>query len=196
MQTRAAAPANYPGPVTPTVRAVAAAAASAALVFALAACTAGPSETSAATPTETAPAVLDGACADGTGVTVTVDSSVLDDGDSTTWCIGTDDALVAADALARAGIETEGTAEYGDQVLCRVDGVPAEDVALPAEDGSEYFERCESMPAAFAYWSMWVKPASGEWRYAEEGLATQQLEPGESLALLFVLDGEPAAPAS
>ncbi len=103
---------------------------------------------------------------------------------------------MASDALAAAGVTTEGTDQYGDQVVCRVNNVPAEDLALTAEDGSDYFEECASMPAAFAYWSLWVKPVEGEWAYAEEGLATLQLEPGESLALLFTLNGEPATPSS
>ena len=53
-----------------------------------------------------------------------------------------------------------------------------------------------SMPAAFAYWSLWVQPEGGEWGYAQEGLSTLQLQPGESLELLFTLNGEPAAPTS
>ncbi|MDF2555385.1 MAG: hypothetical protein K0R60_1280 [Microbacterium sp.] len=125
-----------------------------------------------------------------------MDASSLEDGDSKAWCIGTDETLAAADALTLVNVTTEGTDEYGDEVVCRVNGVPAEDVAIPAADGSDYFETCESMPAAFAYWSLWIKPADGEWAYAEEGLSTLQLEPGESLELLFTLNGEPAAPTT
>ena len=182
--------------MTSTLRTAAVAAASAALLFALTACT---SEAPEATPTPTetkAVDVLDAACADDEGVTVVIDASALEDGDTKEWCISTDETLAAADALTLVNVTTEGTDEYGDQVVCRVNGVPAEDVALTADDGSEYFETCESMPAAFAYWSLWLKPAGGEWAYAEEGLSTLQLEPGESLELLFTLNGEPAAPTS
>lgn len=198
MRNGARTPGNYPGSVTSTLRAVAAAAASAALLFALAACTSdAPAPTPTPATTTQSVAVLDAACADDAGVTVAIDASVLEDGgDSKTWCIGTDQPLAAADALTLLNVTTEGTDEYGDQVVCRVNGIPAEDVAIPAEDGSEYFETCESMPAAFAYWSIWVKPAGGEWSYAEEGLSTLELEPGESLELLFTLNGEPAAPTS
>ena len=42
----------------------------------------------------------------------------------------------------------------------------------------------------------WVQPAGGEWDYAQEGLSTLQVEPGDSIALLFTLNGEPAAPTS
>ena len=140
-------------------------------------------------------AVLDAACADDSGVTVVVDASSLEDGDSKEWCIAADETLAASDALTLVGVETEGTEEYGDQVVCRVNGVPAEDTPLTAEDGSEYFEKCESMSPGFAYWALWVKPEGGDWDYAQEGLSTLQLEPGEGLALLFSLNGEPAAPA-
>lgn len=181
--------------MTSTLRTAGTAAASAILLFALAACAGGAPE-AAPTPTETTVAILDAACAEDAGVTIVVDAAALDDGDRTAWCIGTDEPLAATDALALVDVTTEGTEEYGDQVVCRVDGVPAEDAAIPAEDGSDYFETCASMPAAFAYWSLWVKPAGDEWAYAQEGLATLQLKPGESLALLFTLNGEPATPAS
>ena len=181
--------------MTSTLRAVAAAAASAALLFALAACAGTPDATPTPAATQTVE-ILDSACADDAGITVAVDASALEDGDSEAWCIGTDEPLAAADALTLVNVTTEGTDEYGDQVVCRVNGVPAEDVAIPAEDGSDYFETCESMPAAFAYWSLWIKPAGGEWGYAEEGLSTLELQPGESLELLFTLNGEPAAPAT
>lgn len=182
--------------MTSTLRAAAAAAASTVLLLALAACSSSAPEPTPTTSDTQTVAVLDAACAEGTGVTVAVDSSALEDGESREWCIGTDETLAATDALALVDVQTEGTDEYGDQVVCRVDGLPAEDVAIPAEDGSDYFETCESMPAAFAYWSLWVKPAGGEWAYAEEGLSTLQLEPGESVELLFTLNGEPAAPTS
>ena len=166
-----------------------------ALLLTLAACSSSPRPIRRSRRPRRPPPPADGACA---GVTVVVDASAFEDADdiSQSQCIETDEAIAASDALDNAGITTEGTTEYGDQVVCRVDGLPAEDVALTAEDGSEYFETCESMPAAFAYWSLWVQPEGGEWAYATEGLSTLQLQPGESVALLFTLNGEPAAPTS
>ena len=181
--------------MTSTLRSAAAIAASAALLFALAACSGTPD--AAPTPSETTTVeILDSACAGDEGITVAVDASALEDGDSKEWCIGSEEALAAADALTLVNVTTEGTDEYGDQVVCRVNGVPAEDLAIPADDGSDYFETCASMPAAFAYWSLWIKPAGGEWGYAEEGLSTLELQPGEALELLFTLNGEPAAPTT
>lgn len=128
-------------------------------------------------------------------MTVVVDASALEEDPAQERCVITEEPLIAAEALTLAGVETEGTVEYGDQVVCRVDGVPAEDTAIPAADGSDYFETCQAMPAAFAYWSVWLKTAGGEWGYAQEGLSTLELQPGDAVELLFTLNGEPAAPA-
>ena len=176
---------------SPRILAVSAAAA---LLLALAACAPTPAPSASNTP-GSSPSADAAECA---GVRVVVETGDLevDDGPAGSTCIDTDETIAASDAVAEAGLTLEGTDEYGDQVVCRVNGVPAEDFALTAEDGSEYFETCAAMPAAFAYWSLWVQPAAGEWAYAEEGVSTLQLEPGESLGLLFTLNGEPAAPTS
>lgn len=181
--------------MTSTLRTAAAAAASAALLFALVACSSDAPEAAPTASDTQAVQVSDEACADDAGITVAVDASALEE-DSKAWCIDTDETLAAADALKLVGVETEGTEEYGDQVVCRVNGVPAEDQAITAADGSEYFETCESMAPEYAFWGLWVKPAGGEWGFAQEGIATLELERGESLGLLFTLNGEPAAPTS
>lgn len=168
-------------------------AAAALTALALAGCTGQPAPSPSATDAAaTEPAT--GTCG---GITVVVDTGDLElaDDASIDSCVVTEDPMIAADALARAGVETEGTAQYGDQVVCRVNGVPQQDLAIPAADGSEYYESCESMPAAFAYWALWHKPAGGEWGYAQEGLSTLELQPGDSVELLFTLNDEPAAPA-
>jgi hypothetical protein len=187
---------SYAGAVNSTPRAFATAAA-AALLLGLSACSTPP----AAEPTTTASASASASAADSgecAGVRVVVETGDLavEDGPAGSTCIDTDEPIAAAEAVDDAGLTLEGTEEYGDQVVCRVNGVPAEDFALTAEDGSDYFETCAAMPAGFAYWSLWVQPVGGEWAYAEEGLSTLQLEPGESLGLLITLNGEPAAPTS
>ena len=183
--------------MTSTLRTLSAAAA-AALLLTLAACSSPATETAPSTsaPSSSASApAAEGECA---GVTIVVDASALegDDDVSLEDCVETDEAIVGADAFAESDVTTEGTVEYGDQVVCRVNGAPAADTALTAADGTEYTETCESMPAAHAYWSVWVKPADGVWDYAQEGLSTLQVEPGDSVALLFTLNGEPAAPTT
>lgn len=190
------APTPYPGRVTSAPR-IFALTALAGLALVLAACTgtAAP-ETSTSTPAGTSPIVSDTPCASDEGVTIIVDSGDLAGEFDRTTCVRTDAAIGAADALALAAVHTEGTTEYPDEIVCRVDGVPAADTELVATDGTVVTESCESMPPAHAYWSLWVKPAGTEWGYAQEGLATLELEPGDSLELLFQLNGEPAAPTS
>ena len=111
------------------------------------------------------------------------------------WCITTEAPITAREALDLAGVTTEGTTEYGDAVVCRVNGVPGADLPIVNPDnGESYTETCAGMPAAFAYWSVWLKPAGGEWTYAAEGVDTQQVAPGERLDLQFTLNGEPVNP--
>ncbi len=165
-------------------------AAAAALLLTLGACSSSPT---ASPSSPTASASADGECA---GVSVIVDAGDLAAADevSSETCVPADAAVLAADAFADAGVETVGTTQYPDDIVCRVNGSPAADEVLTSDDGTAYTETCETMPAAFAYWSLWVKPADGEWGYATEGASTLSLEPGDSVELLFTLNGEPAAP--
>ena len=163
--------------MTSTLRTVAVAAASAALLFTLAACSSpAPDQTSDPTSSpsassETSVAVA-AACEGDDGVTVVVDASALGDADdvSGTWCVSADDAITAAEAFTAAGVATEGTDEYGDQVVCRVNGVPAEDQSrsLPktARSTSRSASRCRPRSPTGR---LFVKPAGGEWDYATEG---------------------------
>ena len=144
-------------------------------------------------PTATA---MSEACTGDEGVTITVDASALGEEASESWCYFASETVAVSDALAAVGVETEGSKQYGDQLVCRVNGLPAADEALPAEDGSDYFETCDTMPPASAYWSLWIKPAGAEWGFAQEGVSTLQAEPGDAVELLFTLNGEPAEPAA
>lgn len=168
--------------------------AAALLALGLSACAA----TTAPAPTPTVTdAVADGGCSGDEGVSVVIDAGDLAGAADTnvSSCIFTTEALAAADALDILGVETEGTEQYGDQVICRVDGQPSASEPVGSTEDPAYVESCATMPAAFAYWSLWVKPAGGTWDYAQEGLSTLQLQPGDSVELLFTLDGAPAAPS-
>ena len=173
----------------------------AALALTLAACTTTSSPTGDPTPSTassspSAPAVSDGACADDEGVTLLVDASALDGGERTEWCVPAEGEIAASEVLSEAGVTTEGTEEYGDDVICRVDGLPAADAPVGSAEDPSYVETCASIGPAFAYWSLWTAPAGGPWGYATEGIATLELTPGDSLGLLFTLDGAPAEPTS
>ena len=101
----------------------------------------------------------------------------------------------AKNILASAGISVEGTKAFGDAVVCRVNNVPSADEELKIEGEDPYLETCEDMPAAFAYWALWVKESDGaEWGYAMEGISSLQLTKGQSVGLAFSLGGEAPTP--
>jgi hypothetical protein len=170
--------------------------AAAGLLFTLAACSAPaatqPTTSAPATPaTASSSAAASGPC---DGVKVIVDSGALKQAAAdTSVCVPVDAPTPASKVLDEAKVKIEGTDTYPKELACRVNGVPAADFDV-AHKGGTYREECKKMPAAFAYWALWVKPASGAWGYAQEGLATLKVSPGQSLELLFTVDGEPAAP--
>lgn len=169
--------------------------AAAGLLFTLAACSApAATQPTASAPASTATAsAAAGPCA---GVKVIVDSGSLKQAAADkSVCVPVDAPTAASKVLEEADVKTEGTTQYPTELVCRVNGVPAADFEITHKAGT-YKEECTGMPAAFAYWSLWVKPDAGAWEYAQEGLATLQVSPGQSLELLFTVDGEPAAPAA
>lgn len=171
--------------------------AAAGLLFTLAACSSPaatqPTTSAPASPATSSSSAPSGPCA---GVKVIVDSGALkQDAADTSVCVPADAPILASKALEEAKVKTEGTAQYPKELACRVNGVPAADFDITHKGGT-YREDCSKMPAAFAYWALWIKPTSGDWAYAQEGLATLKVSPGESLELLFTVDGEPAAPAA
>jgi len=170
--------------------------AAAGLLLSLAACStpATTQQTTSATP---APATASASASEPCpGVKVIVDSGALKPSAAdTSVCVPVEGSTPASEVLTEAKVKTEGTTQYPNELVCRVNGVPAADLEITHKGGT-YKEECSTMPAAFAYWALWVKPASGDWAYAQEGLATLKVNAGESLELLYTVDGEPAAPAA
>lgn len=158
------------------------------LLLALTGCaTSAPAEA----PSPSASAATGDATSECDGVAVVVDFGALDS-PSIAAC---SDAGPAADAVADAGIETEGTVEWGDQVVCRVNDRPAADETVAIEGQEPFVEACQSMPTATAYWALWVKAdPSAEWEYAQEGLGTLQLDAGQSVGLVFTAGTESTPP--
>ena len=171
--------------------------AAAGLLFTLAACsTPAATQPTTSAPDSTATASSSAAAGPCAGVKVIVDSGALKQAAADkSVCVPVDAKTPASKVLDEAKVKTEGTTQYPNELVCRVNGVPAADFDITHKGGT-YREECKGMPAAFAYWSLWVKPASGDWAYAQEGHATLKVSPGESLELLYTVDGEPAAPAA
>lgn len=152
----------------------------------LSGCTAG-SPTSTPEPVETststdAASTPDDGCA---GVTVVADFGILD-APAVDVCVDSTETTLASEAIASAGITTEGNADYGDAVVCRVDGRPAADETVTVDGQEPFVEPCSSMSPAYAFWALWVKPAAdAEWGFAMEGLETLKAEPGQSIGLVY-----------
>ena len=125
------------------------------------------------------------------GVQVVVDFATLGPQPIDT-CVGASAETSAADIAKQAGLTTQGTGDYGDAIVCRVNGEPSAQTALQLASGS-YTEDCADMPSADAYWSVWVKDA-GVWDYAQVGFNDLKLKPGQSVALLFDINNSVTAP--
>ena len=176
--------------------------AAAGVLLTLAAC----STPAATQPSSSAPASSAGASASASasasadagpckGVKVIVDSGSLDQAAAdTSVCVDANGATLASDVLGKAGVKIEGTAKYPTSFACRVNGVPAADFDIKHKGGTTR-EACDDKNTV-SYWALWVKPAAGAWGYAQEGLDSLKLNPGESLELLYTVDNEPAAPAA
>jgi hypothetical protein len=101
-----------------------------------------------------------------------------------------------ADALAAVKVSTVGTAKYGDQVVCRVNGVPSVDKAFTVPGHDPYTESCATMAPEYAYWSLWLRSGAAKWDYATEGVSSQKVAPGDSIGLVFTTGGATPTPTN
>ena len=146
----------------------------------------------AATDNSAGSAQVDADCA---GVSVVIDYGPGGP-DRQVLCVEGDGG-VAANVVASAGVTTEGTAAYGDLVVCRVNSYPPTGSPIEVAGEDPYIETCQEMPPAFAYWALWIKRAgASEWGYAEEGVGTLELSPGDALGFVFSTGGDTPTPDS
>ncbi len=88
---------------------------------------------------------------------------------------GCDATLSTALAALQANFTVDGTANYGDAFVCRIDGDPTVDQTP-----------CTSTPPASASWSFWYAAAgSATWTYASQGAATFRPQAGSVEAWTF-----------
>ena len=137
---------SYPWSVTfSKIRTAAASSlAAAGLLFALAACST-PAATQPTTSAPVSPATSSssaaGPCA---GVKVIVDSGALKPSAAdTSVCVPVDAATPASKVLDEAKVKTEGTTQYPNELVCRVNGVPAADLDITHKGGT-YKEECST----------------------------------------------------
>lgn len=157
----------------------------------------GAAGSSASAPASiTATGGAEASAVDCAGVTVVVDFGTLD-ADSVTECVDTTEAIAASESLATTGVTTEGSVDYGDAIVCRVNDRPAADETVEVEGQESFTETCASMPPAYAYWALWLKATpDADWDYAPEGLGTLEVEPGQSVGLVYTTGTETPTPGS
>ena len=110
-------------------------------------------------------------CSTTVGVVVAVDLSPWG-GAVERGCDATPSTALAA---LQADFSVDGTAQYGDAFVCRIDGDPTVDQTP-----------CTSTPPASASWSFWYADAgSASWTYATEGASTFRPQAGSAEAWTF-----------
>jgi hypothetical protein len=120
------------------------------------------------------------------GVYVVVNFDVLDGTDSAQCVEITGSSAKAIDVVHDAGFATEGTATYGDAIVCRVNGLPSPTEPVVVKGQAEFTETCADMPPAYAYWALWQKNSdAASWDYAQSGLGDLTVKKGQSLGLVF-----------
>ena len=92
----------------------------------------------------------------------------------------------------------EGTAKYGNMVVCRLNNLPKVNQPIGVKGHEDYVEECKDMPAEFAYWAVLEKrkqsipnPAdlNSKWAWAQVGVAELALNVGDSVAFVFADNG-------
>lgn len=132
------------------------------------------------------------------GVTVVVDGGVLDTAAlgpvSGLACAAADGPVMAYDAVAAAGVDLQGTEQWGAAFVCRVDGRPALDEDVLRADGSVGTEPCLRTPSQGAYWALWTSTDASTWTYATRGVTSTEVASGDVVGLVFVTSDEAMPP--
>ena len=118
-------------------------------------------------------------------VNIYVDFGSLDHNKKISECVPAESKIKALNVLKRGKIDVNGTQRYGLQVVCRVNGLP---------DGRQ--EKGLKMPPESAYWAVLVKKSTSvldpmpKWGWADKGVSSLYLNPGESIGLVFSKNGK------
>lgn len=117
------------------------------------------------------PAIAAEDCSAADDVTVVIDYKDLGS-ETQVLCAQGAGGKSAFEVLAAAGVELQGTADYGNAVICRVNGLP-----------DEQTETCETFSAT-AYWALSIS-AEEKWLLAENGVQDQVVAGGTFLGLSY-----------
>ena len=131
-----------------------------------------------------------GYCRGDTGVTVVVDFRALGGAVVVRCAPGpVGPGFSGLDALQQAGFTPSGTARWGLQFVCRINGRPGPEETLPVRDNPDYQEKCENTPPQSAYWGYWYADNGGSWRYSNQGANNRDAIPGGFEGWAFSLNG-------
>lgn len=134
----------------------------------------------ASEPTDTASENVSGDCA---GITTVVEFGDLGATTEQT-CVETTQSMTALEVMTAAGVQITPSQKYGDAIVCRVNNLPAVDQKLSIPNDDSYTETCEEFGPVSASWSIWLNTGDG-WAQAQEGISTQDVKPGERVALVW-----------
>jgi hypothetical protein len=160
------------------------AAISGSVLIALTACSAGESSVTAPNANDEVMTTAQPFTESCSGVEVFVDFGILSD-EVIDVCVDVSAKTPAVSVLDSAGISVAGTEEYGNAVLCRVNGMPAAETPIVVSGHDPYNETCVSMPPEFAYWDVWLKQGGRDWEYAMVGKSEIMVSPGDAIGLVF-----------
>jgi hypothetical protein len=127
-------------------------------------------------------------------VNVYVDYGVLKNNSKVTECVPVSQKTNALSVIEDAGLALEGTDKYGSQIVCRVDNLPSPVKPIGIKGHEDYVEYCLDMPAEYAYWAVLIKRAAdplnpvkldSKWGWAQTGVSEVELNPGDSIGLVF-----------
>lgn len=105
-----------------------------------------------------------GACTSSSGVTVVVNFGTLGGGTVVRCAQTSGNGL---DALRAAGFTIEGTQQYGNAFVCRLDGKPAAST-----------ESCRTTPPIDKSWRYFYASNGGAWKYSQSGVSSRTVEQG------------------
>lgn len=114
-----------------------------------------------------------------------VDYGSLNNNKTVLECIDVVGKTTALELLKSSGYKVEGTEKYGDAVVCRLNGLP-----------NKSQESCKLMPPEEAFWAVIIKKKSSvplftnEWGWAQKGINELQVSNGDSLGIVFSVNGE------
>jgi hypothetical protein len=109
-------------------------------------------------------------------ITIYLDFGKLNSSKPTTKCVP-EPKIVSGPAFLRdAGYNILGTKKYPTQIICKLNGLPANDP-------------CITMPPADAYWAVLLEN-NNKWTWAQTGIDQVTLKNGQGIGLVYANNGK------